>query len=458
MIRFLSSFLVVLVMMAPISGCTTSPDSSALPAVQGSGPGSGTIVWLVGPTVGTATDDVRQVLADAFEKAYPSINIELETGPDNTDSLRSLIARQLSARSPTPDVYDGDVVWPYAFAHDGYALPLSKYLPRSFWNVFGTSGIGSGATMVRAMTYRGAIYGVPEFVDEGFLYYRKDLLARVGLKPPRTWEQLVSDATILKRDHLPYQFVWQGNNYEGLTCVWYEFMADAFGELPPGASPAADLDSPQSLKALDFLRSLIDDGISPRNVDTFEETEADIAFDSGQAAFMRGWDESYSTAISAASTLDVGQVGVELPPAFQPGSGPGWSTLGGWGLFINPHTRNLQAALTFVKWMAGLQAQWILATQYSEIPANASVRDNPAVISHSPVLQAAADARVVSRPSDVVDYPQISEAIHANIYAALPGPGSAGENPCIALIRAARALDPEVAGSLLCPASAAAPR
>lgn len=310
--------------------------------------------------------------------------------------------------------------------------------------------------MVRAMTYHGAIYGVPDFVDEGFLYYRKDLLARAGLKPPRTWEQLVADAMVLKRDHLRYQFVWQGNNYEGLTCVWYEFMADAFGELPPGASPAADLDSPQSLKALDFLRSLINDGISPRNVDTFEETDADIAFDSGQAAFMRGWDSSYSDAISAASSLHADQVGVELPPTFQPDSGPGWSTLGGWGLFINPRTRNRQAALTFVKWMAGPQAQWIIATQYSQIPANASVRDNPAVIARSPVLQAAAHARVVARPSDTVDYPQVSEAIHANIYAALPGPGSAGENPCVALVRAARALDPRATGRLQCPAAATA--
>jgi multiple sugar transport system substrate-binding protein len=191
-------------------------------------------------------------------------------------------------------------------------------------------------------------------------------------------------------------------------------------------------------------------------VDTFEETDADISFDSGQAAFMRGWDSSYSNAISAASALHADQVGVELPPTFQPGNSPGWSTLGGWGLFINPHTRNLKAALTFVKWMAGFQAQWILATQYSQIPANATVRDDPAVVARSPVLRAAADARVVSRPSYAVDYPQVSEAIHTNIYTALPGPGSDGEDPCVALVRAARALGSGVTGRLQCPGTAGA--
>jgi multiple sugar transport system substrate-binding protein len=307
--------------------------------------------------------------------------------------------------------------------------------------------------MVQAMMYKGRHYGVPEFIDEGFLYYRKDLLDRAGLKPPRTWEELASDAMVLKRDNLHYQFVWQGDNYEGLTCDWYEFMADAFGSLPPGvgepdgttASLAAALDSRQALKALRFLRSLIQDGISPSNVDAFQETDADSAFDSGQAAFLRGWDSSYANATSSASSLTADQVGVELPPTFAGSSGPGWSTLGGWGLFINPHSRNRQAALTFVKWLAGPQAQRILATEFSEIPANASIRER--VKAGNPVLAAAANARVVARPA-TTGYPVTTKKISSNVHAALTSQGSAGEGPCHALLQAARELDKKVSGVL----------
>jgi multiple sugar transport system substrate-binding protein len=427
----------------------TTTTASPLP-VPAAGPGSGTIVWLADPTAETATNDVRQVLADAFEQAYPSITVKLETGPTNTDALRAKLVRQLPSGS-TPDVYDGDVIWPSSFAPAGYALPLNKYLPRSFWGIFSAAGgTNSGASFVRDMTYNHNIYAVPEFIDEGFLYYRKDLLAKAGLAPPRTWEELEHDALVLRAKGLQYQFVWQGNNYEGLTCDWYEFLADAFGGLPPGATLATELDSAQALMALRFMQGLIAQGISPASVDTAEETNTDSAFDTGHAAFMRGWDSAYANATTGQNALHPDQVGVEAPPTFQGQSGVGWSTLGGWGLFINPRTRNLRAALTFVQWMAGWQAQWILATQYSKIPVNASVLNDPAVTSQSPVLAAAARTRIVLRPSTTSDYSQLSAVIYDHVNAALRTPNSAA-SACVALLRAARALDPAVTGRLRCP-------
>jgi multiple sugar transport system substrate-binding protein len=422
-----------------------------MPPVPAAGPGSGTLVWLADPTAATSTNDVRQVLADAFEQAYPSITIKLETGPTSTDALRLQLIRRLSSGSSTPDVYDGDVVWPYSFAPAGYALPLNNYLPSSFWNTFGTAGgANSGASFVRDMTYNGNIYGVPEFIDEGFLYYRKDLLAAAGLTPPHTWEELEHDALVLKSKGPTYQFVWQGNNYEGLTCDWYEFLADAFGGLPAHASPSTELDSMQARKALRFMQGLIAQGISPADVDTFEETDTNNLFDNGEAAFMRGWDSAYANATSGAHALRPDQVGVEAPPTFAGQTGPGWSTLGGWGLFVNPRARNLAAALTFVRWMAGWQAQWILATQYSEIPANASVRNDPVVFNRNPVLQAAASTRVVLRPEMTDNYARLSAVIYNQVNAALRTPKSAA-SACVALLGAARQLDHSVVGGLSCP-------
>ena len=434
----------IAVVLATATGCTPAAShSSSLPAPS-PGPGSGTIYWMANPLAQTETNDSRRVLVHAFERAYPSITVVPQDGPTNTDSMRKLLESDVSSGKSTPDLYDGDVIWPYEFASSGYALALSNYLPGSFWtDRFGRSG--GGATMVSDMTVQGKIYGVPEFVDEGFLYYRKDLLKEAGIAgPPQTWQQLAADAGILEKHGLAHQFAWQGDNYEGLTCDWLEFMADEFGGLPDKASVAslpADLKSPQALKALDFLGQLITDHVSPYNVDTLQEQTANYAFDSGQAAFMRGWDSAYADAISPTSTLKPSKIGVELPPTFQGQRGPGWSTLGGWGLFINPHTKNLTAALTFVKWMAGTQAQYILATQYSEIPANLSVLDDPEVRHRNPVLDVAAtDKRVVYRPAAEVDYPAVSAAIHACINAALPGTISKGLSAETALATAAQAL------------------
>jgi multiple sugar transport system substrate-binding protein len=443
--------------MMLIGGCTSVAARQVGPGGLTSAPGSGTIVWLAGPQTNTASDDVRQVLIDAFEQAYPSIKVDLVTGPNNTDTLRATVVADMSRGDAIPDIYSGDVTWPAEFAARGLALPLSRYLPASFWSRFGA--IGSSRSLVQAMTYHGAQYAAPYYVDEGFLYYRKDLLARAGLPPPATWEQLEHDALVLRSKGLPYQFAWQGSNYEGLTCDWYEMMADAFGQLPPGASPAAvaaDLDSPQSLRALAFLRDLISQGTSPKDVNSFTETQADNAFDSGQVAFLRSWDSSYSNAMTPTSaTASPADVGVEPPPTFAGQQGPGWSVIGGWNLFVSPHTQHLRADLTFITWMTGVQAQRIIATQPTEIPANVSVRADPSVIAASPVLQAAAGTRLISRPSANADYSAISREIFTAIYSALPSPFSAGADPCTALVSAARGIDPRVHGTLRCPAPAA---
>jgi ABC-type glycerol-3-phosphate transport system substrate-binding protein len=60
----------VLMVAACLAGCTNTAATESLPLVPAAGPGSGTIVWLTDPTAETATNDVRQVLADAFEQAY----------------------------------------------------------------------------------------------------------------------------------------------------------------------------------------------------------------------------------------------------------------------------------------------------------------------------------------------------------------------------------------------------
>lgn len=455
-VRALSRACVAAVMAVLAAGCTSAPPDLVDPANRAEG--SGTIVWVSSPTLRNASDDARQVLVDAFEQAYPSIKVDLKPGPDSTNRLHDELVGELSAGSATPDVYSGDVIWPAEFAHDGLALPLDDYLPASFWDRFATpsDGSASDSALIRAMSYQGHVYAVPYFIDEGFLFYRKDLLARAGLAPPATWEDLVQDSQTLKRLGLPYEFVWQGDDYEGLTCVWTEVLADAVGGEsdtgPIDAALAARLASPQALKALTFLQGLIGDGVSPAEVRSDEEPQSDTAFDTGQAAFLRSWDSSYANAMSATSKVaDPADVGVIAPPTFAGQRGVGYSVIGGWNLFVNPHSRDLRADLTFVQWMAGEQAQRILATQFSEIPADYAVRSSPTVSTGNPILTAAALTRQISRPSSTTDYGRLSSVIFSAIHQALPAaPGAAVPKPCEALLAAARAIDPAVHSTLPC--------
>jgi multiple sugar transport system substrate-binding protein len=401
------------------SGGTGSTSSStALPAGGSSkAPGnatSGSIVWWASP-INPGGKDVRQVLIKDFEKKYPNIHVSLVSAPTNTDTNRATLATQISGGSATPDVYMGDVIWPAQFAAHQLAVPLSDYLPSSYWPQFAPG-------LVQGATYKGKVYGSPLFEDQGFLFYRKDLLQKQGLSVPQTWEQLQSDATkLVKAGQVKYGFVWQGASYEGLTCNFMEYLTDAGGTATNSDYTKATLNSAAAGKATTFMRSLITSGATPSAVTTFREDQAMATFAGGQAAFLRNWDYAYSVSQTKGSSSVIGKVGVAPLPTFQGHPYPGYSNIGGWNLYINPHSKNVAADLTFIKFMASDQAQLDLAKVASSIPTTTAVRNSPAVIALSPPLATVPKTKLVPRPAGTPNYPQLSTAIYTNVNSALAG-------------------------------------
>jgi len=381
---------------------------------------SGSINWWASPiTTSAKYGDTRTALIAAFQKQYPNIHVSLTSAPTSTDTNRATLVTTISGGSATPDVFMGDVIWPAQFGAHQLAVPLSDYLPASYWSQFAPG-------LVQGASYNGKVYGSPLFEDQGFMYYRKDLLSKAGLPVPTTWQQLETDAKTLVSSHaVKYGFVWQGASYEGLTCNFMEYLASAGGTATNSNYTQANLNSPQANQALTFMRSLITSGASPAAVTTFQESQAMNTFAAGDAAFLRNWDYAYTAATDpATSQLTASQVGVEPMPAFSGQPTPGYSNIGGWNLYINPHSKNVAADLTFIKFMASPTAQTILATEFSEIPTTTVVRDSPQVIALNPVLAIVGKTKLVPRPAGTPNYPQLSTAIYTNVNAALAGSSS----------------------------------
>jgi multiple sugar transport system substrate-binding protein len=403
------------------SGSSSSASSGSTPAASSTSKvgstTSGSIVWEASPLSGTGANDARTVLINAFEKQYPNIKVTLVSAPTDTDTYRATVATQISGGASTPDVFMGDVIWPAQFGAHQLAVPLSQYLPASYWSKFAT-GLVAGAT------YKGAIYGSPLFEDQGFLYYRKDLLAKEHMAVPQTWEQLETDASTLVKDgSVKYGFVWEGDSYEGLTCNFMEYLTDAGGTPTNVAYSAATLNSAASTKAVTFMRSLITSGASPAAVTTFQEPQAMNTFGGGNAAFLRNWDYAYTAAITPSSggKLTASQVGVAPLPTFAGQAYPGYSNIGGWNMYINPHSTHLGADLTFIQWLSGTTAQDILSQKYGFISTVTAVRTSPATIASNPVFAVVPKTKLVPRPAGTPEYPALSTAIYTNVNAALAG-------------------------------------
>ena len=149
-------------------------------------------------------------------------------------------------------------------------------------------------------------------------------------------------------------------------------------------------------------------------------------FASGQAVFLRNWDYAYTDAItpSDGGKLTASQVGVVPLPTFAGQTAPGYSNIGGWNMYINPHSTHIAADLTFIQWLSGTTAQDILSERYGFISTVTAVRSNPTVIGSNPVFAVVPKTKLVPRPAGTPEYPALSTAIYQNLNGALAGSSS----------------------------------
>lgn len=285
-----------------------------------------------------AKTDHMQAVVDAFEKAHPTIKVDLQTVP--FDALNSTIDARVANKGGDPDVYWADQPRISALAARGEATDLTTAFS-SFKSAFAPTAYNAGV-------YQGKLWALPIANSTQLLYYNKSLLKKAGLTDPSpsvdqrmTWEQLTADAKKAKQGGAKYGFLFgQFDRYYQLEPLPVQLGgsvgATGTGNLTP------DFTSDQWVKAFSWYRSLFTGGVSPRGV-TSEQT--DPAFLAGQAAYMveGPWllPQLQESKISW---------GVAPQPVFSGGK-PATPT-GSWSLAINPFSKQQQAAAVFLKWMA----------------------------------------------------------------------------------------------------------
>ena len=226
-----------------------------------------------------------------FHAAHPGIRVVLEEGPNSSTQLHDLLAQKLRNRDTSLDAFLMDVVWPPEFAAAGWTLPLDNRFSEEDRSRFFPG-------CMSAVTYEGAIHGVPFFTDSGVLYYRRDLLAARGFDPPRTWNELVEQAGKLGAR---WGFSGQFRQYEGLVCNMLEFVHAHGGDLMHPSSPVA-------VEAVRFVRDRIIGTLAPRGVLTYQEQESLDLFKSGGAAFLRSWPYAWTILEDPAHSEVAGRV------------------------------------------------------------------------------------------------------------------------------------------------------
>jgi len=314
-----------------------------------------------------------RALIKNFNATHPEILVLHRPLSSSTDGCHNFYVTSFMSKEKNFDVLAADVIWTAEFAASNWVEPLDQYLPQNARTAFLPS-------ILKTCIYQERLWAIPWFTDTGLLYYRQDLLS----KPPQTWAELVSfSQKEIKKGTVPYGYIFQGNQYEGLVCNVLECIWSNGGEI--SKEDKLKLDSPQAIAGINFLANLIKNKLTPTSVTSFQEEDARLFFQDGQALFLRSWPNVWATLNNSHSKLR-GKVGIAPLPVGTEGQ-QGIGCLGGWNLMLNRSSTQKKAAWEFIAFMTHAAQQRTNAIIAGRLPTIEKLYHDPLVLKANPHYQ-----------------------------------------------------------------------
>jgi multiple sugar transport system substrate-binding protein len=378
-------------------------------------------------TLATAGDLTNYLgpLLDGWNRTHPGEKVTLVELPDSADETHAQMTTDLRGGDRSRfDILNIDVAWTSEFAAAGWISPL----PRARFPLGGFL-----QPVVDTARYDGRLYAVPYVTNAGLLLYRKDILDKEGVAPPRTWAELEKQAKTIAPKYGLDGYAGQFLPYEGLTVNAAEAVYSAGGTILGDEGERVTVDSAAAREGIGFLADGVRDGWIPKKALTYKEQESKQAFQDGHLLFLRNWPYAYVSASAKGSEV-AGKVGaVPLPGP----DGPGTSVLGGSNLAVNAHARHPDSAARLITYLTSEGVQRQVLTRGALPPVRADLYQDPALIREFPYLPTLRASVLAAAPRPKSPrYDQVSLAVQAVVYDALTG----HQTPEAAVRRLAREL------------------
>jgi multiple sugar transport system substrate-binding protein len=407
----------LLVLVVVMTGYVASGARADESAAGGRGP-------LTLATAGDLTGYLGPLL-EGWNRTHPGEKVTLVELPDSADETYAQMVTDLRGGDRSRfDVLNIDVNWTSEFAAAGWirALPRDRFPTKSFLK-----------PVVDTATYDGHLYAVPYVTNAGLLLYRKDILAKEGVPPPRTWAELEHDAKTIAPKYGLDGYAGQFLPYEGLTVNAAEAVYSAGGSILGDEGARVTVNSAAAREGIGFLARGVREGWIPKKALTYKEEESKQAFQDGHLLFLRNWPYAYVSASAKGSPV-AGKVGAVPLPG--PG-GPGRSVLGGSNLAVNTHTRYPDSAARLLAYLTSEPVQRQVLTRGALPPVRAALYEDPELIRKFPYLPTLRTSvvRAAPRPKSP-HYDQVSLVVQAVVQDAMTG----HETPAAAVRRLAREL------------------
>ena len=389
--------------LALLAGCASGGASPGGPAPSTDGIGPITFA------IGKDNSGWLQGIIAGWNQGHPGQRVTLLLLPQASNGQLAQLVANLQAKSNLYDVIDMDVIWTAEFASNGWIIPL----PQSQFPL----GDFLEPAVDTAM-YQGRLYAVPDYSNANLLYYRKDILAKAGEQPPRTWAQLQQLAETVAPKYGLYGYAGTFAPYEGLTVNFAQTVQSAGGSILSPEGTKVTVNSAKALQGLEFLVHGFQQGWIPKVALSYEEESAQNAFEAGKFLFLDNWpDVNAALSVPGPQNKVFGKFGIAALPGLD---GTGSSSLGGANLAISAYSQHQRTALNFIKYMTDLANERQMLEQGSFPPVWTKLYKDKDLISryhYLPVLEQAINS-AQPRPA-ITNYDQASLAISSTVYEAL---------------------------------------
>ncbi len=355
--------------------------------------------------------DVWRKELDAYEAKNPGVKVTIETGGNTSETQAQYLNTVMSAKDPNLDVLMLDVIRPAQYAAAGWTThfpekDLSVYLP----------------AYAEANTIGGEAVALPAFADAMFLYYRKDLLDKYGIAPPKTWDELKAAAQKVAAGEGSAAadlqgLSFQGKAIEGAVCTFLLPYWSQGKQLVKDGK--LDFDKEAAVRSLALWKSFVDDGVAKKNISEVATDDTRKEFQAGKVLFAINWSYAWKHFQGPESAV-AGKVGVARLPAL--GTGEQSSCLGGWEFGVSAYSQHQDEAKKLAEYLSGQEVSKYMAVNGALLPTYASLYGDPDVLKSAPWFAEALPVVETARARPVTPrYNEVSEVIRTTVNAVLSG-------------------------------------
>lgn len=274
--------------------------------------------------------------------------------------LLEKIRNSVRASSGTFDLVNVNSLWLPEIYSGGYLVPLDKiqkgYKLQDNVLTYGSTVFWDAKD--KTFDANGELMGVPLNGNVQVLYYNTDVYKKLGLKPPKNWDQLIANSQAIKKAGSGYAFVPRSERSSivyNFTPYLFSYGASYFN-VGKGAEVTVEINSPNAKQAFDTYLDLAQK-YGPPNPGSIGQGDLIQLLATGRGvqaiAVIAAWGDFENPDKSAV----VGKISAALIPSGPDGKSA--SAAGHWvaGIPKNAPADHQKAALAFLDWFQKKKVQ-----------------------------------------------------------------------------------------------------